>query len=281
MRNLLKMGTLKMQKANRGKTFVLGLGHQRCGTSWLHSYLRKNSEFQSGHTKEWHIWDVLDSPVIRAERFPDGLGRGFPIRPTAIWRRSAYRDPMLYFSYVNTLFSRGQFVGDITPSYSVLDADRLSFIREELLALGANIKILIAVRRPVDRIISAVNYNIKKRNRAREIRSISSSYEDIICEYYKSDGCRLRTEYQHAINNARKIFKAEEIYITSYEKMFSGREIKRFSEFFNTRNVKEYQKVKVNRSGKAPKISQSLVRDMEKSYIETKNYICSNGYADW
>ena len=41
--------------------FILGLGAQKAGTSWLHSTLSKNDNVHMGFTKEYHIWDFVFS----------------------------------------------------------------------------------------------------------------------------------------------------------------------------------------------------------------------------
>lgn len=49
------------------KTFVLGLGHQKCGTTWLYHYLSQSRRFKGGIKKEYHIWDALDVPSMHGQ----------------------------------------------------------------------------------------------------------------------------------------------------------------------------------------------------------------------
>ena len=44
------------------KTFLLGVGCQKGGTSWLHNYLSKHPNTNMGFTKEYHIFDALYMP---------------------------------------------------------------------------------------------------------------------------------------------------------------------------------------------------------------------------
>ena len=50
------------------KTFILCLGHQRCGTTWLHEHLAQSDHFAGGGLKEYHIWDALDSEALQEHK---------------------------------------------------------------------------------------------------------------------------------------------------------------------------------------------------------------------
>lgn len=51
---------LKELKVNTKRIFILGLGHKKCGTSWLHKYLCQSDKFAEGFEKEFHFWDSKD-----------------------------------------------------------------------------------------------------------------------------------------------------------------------------------------------------------------------------
>ena len=40
------------------KKFILGLGAQKAGTSWLYNYFNSRDDFFSGFMKEYHIFDA-------------------------------------------------------------------------------------------------------------------------------------------------------------------------------------------------------------------------------
>ena len=41
------------------KTFVLGVGAQKAGTSWLHHQLASRADTDFGFLKEYHVFDVI------------------------------------------------------------------------------------------------------------------------------------------------------------------------------------------------------------------------------
>ena len=47
------------------KNFILGVGCQKGGTSWLHSQLDKSHHTDFGFLKEYHVFDVLDVPECK------------------------------------------------------------------------------------------------------------------------------------------------------------------------------------------------------------------------
>ncbi len=61
------MTTTESSESN--KTFLLGLGNQKCATSWLHKYLSQNTNFDGGFAKEYHIWDALDIPLVSSQLY--------------------------------------------------------------------------------------------------------------------------------------------------------------------------------------------------------------------
>ena len=44
------------------RTFLLGVGAQKAGTSWLYQYLIQKNNTNLGFTKEYHIWDAVNIP---------------------------------------------------------------------------------------------------------------------------------------------------------------------------------------------------------------------------
>ena len=42
------------------KTFLLGTGCQKGGTTWLFRYLKESPQYVRGYLKEYHVFDALD-----------------------------------------------------------------------------------------------------------------------------------------------------------------------------------------------------------------------------
>ena len=68
-------------KINNNKTFILVIGAQKAGTSWLYRALNERKDTNFGVTKEYHIWDYRENPRFRRQInkavFHRGRGRQF------------------------------------------------------------------------------------------------------------------------------------------------------------------------------------------------------------
>lgn len=48
---------------NEQNTFVLGIGAQKCGTTWLQDAISKSGKANMGPLKEYHIWNANASKL--------------------------------------------------------------------------------------------------------------------------------------------------------------------------------------------------------------------------
>lgn len=116
--------------------FILGVGAQKAGTTWLHRYVAP-----VGPMKEYHIWNTLFGP--HASRISTGFDFDNPLR------QSMLANPEFYFDH----FSNGG--ADITPSYAALSADVFRFIRDGFEKRGVEVAPIFIMRDPVERVWSA------------------------------------------------------------------------------------------------------------------------------
>ena len=123
------------------KTFILGLGHQNCGTSWVYKYLCQSPHFSKGLVKEYHVWDALDIPLLKHNMAKKA---GLNSNPAESIRYAMQNNHGFYFDYFSSLYSKEYSVtADITPSYCGLEAGRLDIIKNEFKKMGVKVKALI------------------------------------------------------------------------------------------------------------------------------------------
>lgn len=109
--------------------FVLGVGAQKAGTTWLWRTLN-NQEFSNmGFQKEYHIWDAkipkLGSPFIAKVENPDNPGLAM--------RRMMQASPRVYLEYFQGIIHDDvTLTGDITPAYAFLDTAILKTVKNLL-----------------------------------------------------------------------------------------------------------------------------------------------------
>ncbi|MBU3728531.1 MAG: sulfotransferase domain-containing protein [Phycisphaerales bacterium] len=105
----------------------LGIGAQKCGTSWLHRQMSRHPQVTFPKGKEYHYWDTGEHPD--ADMWVSSLQ---PSRRT-------------------TPDGRRVVTGEITPAYAILPTERIRAIRERC----PDIRIFISLRNPVERAWSA------------------------------------------------------------------------------------------------------------------------------
>ena len=227
------------------RTFILGLGNQRCGTSWLHKYLCQSNKFAEGFTKEFHVWDRRDLKLFSNKK--THLSLRTLISPKRYQRYRIENSDDYYFSYFDKLMGREKVISaDITPSYSGLRARRLKFIKKKFAEKEIDTKVIILVREPLSRIKSAVRFNLDRGNYSESIKLNETDFESALTQYYKTEHCSIRTRYENIISEAESVFPSDSMYISFYENMFEKSEIERLSKFLQIEPKFEFAKVKIN-----------------------------------
>ncbi len=218
----------------RQKLFVLGVGAQKAGTTWLHRQLCTSPVFEPGFAKEYHTFDALFSPVCSSIRKrlllasqralrPDPSEQPGPSEPPNSQhtkRLSFIERPDNYFEYFDYLWlsqTKIEATGDITPSYSTLDAKTFQLIRTGLLAKGFSPKVIFLMRDPIERIWSMLR--MEWRNRGQML-SFEEEMKRLLASH-QQDGVQLRTRYDRTIHNLEQVFRPEELCFGLYEDLFS------------------------------------------------------------
>ncbi len=141
------------------KQFILGVGCQKGGTTWLHNQLSQNRHVDMGFRKECHVFDALHvkkfawfmnqrinkGKMLRhAPRTGSVITQICPILESADFRKY----PANYFKYFEALARRKHIttVGDITPGYCALPVEALSLIESELEQSGLAVKVVFWMR---------------------------------------------------------------------------------------------------------------------------------------
>ena len=149
----------------------LCIGQQKAGTGWLYDQLQHRDDFWMPPIKELHYFDrpYPDGRTIEAIAKRQKSQR---MTPEEGWREltdvdreffsraiKAFRAPIDLDRY-GDLFAlkAGKLSGDITPSYSTLDDDRIASIAAAFPAL----RVMLIIREPVSRIWSQIAMNDRR-----------------------------------------------------------------------------------------------------------------------
>jgi hypothetical protein len=171
------------------RTFLLGLGCQKGGTTWLHAYLERHPQAIGGFCKEYHVVDAhfrearrtwQDARIARTRALIDTLKRTPGLRRQARiahlervveryerqrWLSADLDRYVDYFAELARAQPDRRLVHDITPSYASLEAPQLAEVRERLEAAGFDVRVLFIMRDPVERAFSAFRMGLSRAER--------------------------------------------------------------------------------------------------------------------
>ena len=215
------------------KTFLLGTGAQKGGTTWLYHYLKASPQFVSGYRKEYHVFDAMDvtGQGYRREWLLDeaeaALGRsrqGKPLNAQVMHLSSMYADQNVYFDYFAGLLGsrpNARLTADVTPAYAMLSAERLTQIKEAFAARGVRTVAVFLMRDPVDRIVSHVRMQIREKPQRWDM-----PVQDVVLKRYAHRENVQRTSYHLTLAELDRAFSPDETYIGFYEDLFSEARIR-------------------------------------------------------
>lgn len=234
-----------------GKTFLLGVGAQKSGTTWVHRWLEGSEGVRMGPFKEYHVWDAATLDACRDFRRPL-WSRGAQNRLQALMQRVPY----VYFEHFRRLLDAPdvRLTADITPSYSGLSADTFKRIRAGFGRRGIAVKVLFLMRDPVARSFSAARMLSDKENRlaAEAGRPATTSAEDWLDRNLQAEYMRLRSDYPATLSALHAAFRPDEIHTEFYETMFTPDGLDRLSRFLGVTADPEKAAQRVNEGRPAP-----------------------------
>ena len=197
--------------------FLLGVGAQKAGTSWLHDQLNRRQDANFGFCKEYHVFDALTLDAFSRYR-----PQSPPLWRWRTWRRERFfQDPNRYFDYFTGLLSRPgcRLSGDITPSYACLSADTLQWIGDAFKERSIRTCPVFILRDPIERLLSQQRMQLRKKkklNPANELRAFNKLADKL--EQHPS----LRSDYVSTLHSLSESFAKEDICLLLFEQLFDA-----------------------------------------------------------
>jgi len=224
------------------KIFILGVGCQKGGTTWLYQYLNANPAVDIGFAKEYHVFDAiyvdecrrfLDDALLRLKQAvnTDGI---MASHPNILKIIDFYRSTENYFEYFDYLHYKSDqtiAVGDITPSYSALPVEAFEHIKVGLEARGFKIKVIFLMRDPFDRIWSHVRMVRKRKLKGYPSFQHDPAEGEAMLSVYRTIPFQIRTRYEKTISNLESVFEIDDIHYEFYENLFKVDSIKKLTSF--------------------------------------------------
>lgn len=276
------------------KTFLLGLGAQKAGTTWLYKYLKEHPECEMGEIKEKAVFsayfknhDTSPRTLKKIEKLQEELGKyAWRVKQrkdvseknqhllNLVDNLSAEIDLRYYLTYFDRLCAANpdvKLVGEITPVYSSLTAENLSTIKKLLETAGYDVKVVFLMRDPLERCYSAMRMNTR-----RETKAGVEKAEGPHKNFAKSavmDWCQIRTCYERIVPEIEKVFAPEDTVIDVYETFFTTEKIEGLCEFLGISYVDADVSNKANTSPREEEPSEEQLATVRRFYDATYEFV--------
>lgn len=251
----------------RKPTFVLGVGAQKTGTSWLYRYLDASSKTALGFQKEYHIWDA---------KFMD-LGRPFRVKEHQIGkdlnlalRFAMQRNDGFYETYFKSLMADGtaSVTADITPSYCGLSADDFVEIKRRIESVGFDLKVVFLMRDPVARCWSATRMVARLRTESGKPTG-QTQMARLFGELFPGPEYAYRTRYDATIRNLEQAFDKDQLFYGIYESLFTQSTTRALADFLGIEFMPDRHGVRANSSPRDEQLPDDLARACRDFYVDT------------
>lgn len=209
--------------------FLLGVGCQKGGTSWIHDYLWHHPQADMGPRKEWHVLDALFVPELRKPRYDrvilqvlrhasapsaSELPAGLVSVAASLLDLSQYFDQ---FHYRLLRDPSRRLVGDITPSYAALPVEAFELVRDGFAARGVEVRVLFVLRDPVERCWSQV----RMMRRDNPDAAFPPSEAEHLRRAHTTWAHQVRTRYDQTLARLEAVFPPEALHVALYEQLLT------------------------------------------------------------
>ena len=158
----------------------LGIGAQKCGTTWLHRTLSRHPDVGFPGGKEVHFWDTH-------------LGtRGLA------W-------------YAGLFKHERKLEGDITPAYGFLPVEIIQQIRRWA---PPDLRLIYMIRDPRERAWSSARKALERAEMTHDEAS-----DQWFIDHFRSAGSMQRGNYEGCIRNWRTVFPEDSLLVVRYEEL--------------------------------------------------------------
>ena len=275
------------------KNFILGVGGQKCGSSWLQFYLSQQSCVDMGPMKSFHVFDRLFveehqyNSMSAMEAVSKKMNDYIKNDSNAIGYLKVDLTNNLdnYFDFFDFLYKRNDsvsLVGDITPAYSAIKSSDFLLIKNGLESRGFNVKVVFIMRDPVERIWSLVRMaRLKSKVKKVNFFDMIQSEEQQVLDWYQNSRCIKRTQYEKTILALESVFEHDNIFLGIYEDFFNKDNISKLNYFLCLSTGVPDLDIRVNASPKVELLSVDTQKEIANFYSNTYKFIAKRFDVDY
>ena len=255
------------------KTFLLGTGCQKGGTSWLFHYLRDSPQYARGFRKEYHVFDAIDIPsqayrrlevADAAERTLTRAHKGRSVNAQIMLLAAMQANPTFYYDYFAGLLTtrrEARVTADVTPAYGMLSSGRLDEIRTEFAARGIRTVSIFLMRDPVDRVLSQIRMQVR-----RKADRFGAPLHEVLLQRHDKPAYASRTRYDHTLAVLDEAFEPDELHFAFYESFFHQDRVREVCDFLGIDFHPPKLDVRKNASPPADDVPETTLRTVAETF---------------
>ena len=175
-----------------------------------------------------------------------------------------------YFDYFSGILYMNPDIfltGDITPAYSSLQPEVFEIIKKGFEERGVTVKVVFLMREPVERCISAAQFNLGRRNPDKEAADFTvNKFERYVKKNYSSESFQAKGRYDLTMENLEKVFDRDNIHYQFFENLFEAGNIEKICQFLGLEFTPARAEEKVNESRLKLEISDKLRGEIRAFY---------------
>jgi len=275
--------------------FVLGVGAQKAGTSFLYQALDAHPDVEMSKPKEMRAFNshfLPDECKVLAERLRNRIPALLERDPldlsdnqreffnVLIRTMAIHYDLREYPRYFHTLLREtgAKVTGDITPAYQLLAGDHFKAIRE-LLEKDFDLKVIFLMRDPIDRLYSAFRMRDRYNAKIRPDREIRVPAPQRFIQNDRTRASEGRTRYERTIEALEQAFDPAQLHYAFYEELFRPETFEEISRFVGVTGLSPDFEEKVNASPDQGGLSAEDVAVAREYYAATYEF-CLARFGD-
>ncbi|MDB5972519.1 MAG: hypothetical protein JWQ90_4969 [Hydrocarboniphaga sp.] len=247
------------------KLFLVGVGAQKAGTTWLARYLGEHPDVYVSRLKELHYFDAVCPTPSRVDvgkrmiRLAKEVSAGLELNGSrvnvkamdkllaVIDRLQMQADPKYpYMRFFHDRVKEESVFCDITPGYSLLDASGY----QSILKMHPRVRFIFLMRDPIERYWSALRMGVRKMKNFDPDRRFMDLLEDK--DYF------FRSDYKRTIEELEKVAKPEQIKYVFYENLFTDETAAQITSFIGVTPLPAKFDQIVNPGAKIPLAADKL-----------------------
>jgi|TARA_B110000908_G_C10172318_1_gene411490 hypothetical protein len=283
--------------------FLLVLGTQKCGTTWISNQLRSHSQHQSCAIKEWRALTKAISSSMQVKDYSVTLSYVSENYWHSLNKNSkrlfasANLDNYLSVQKSSLTWKHDQSfksVGDITGANGLMDIELLRFFAQHAQSVGFNIKPMFIMRDPVERHFSAAkmkfNNTLKINNQVFNKDKHVESLNQYVLDALLFKSFINRTKYELVIPKIEDMFSKSNILYLFSENLLQEKAIDKVTDYlglkrFDDDGMNGYPKSLSNESRIKHILNENIRQKIRESYsstyIFTRNHFGSRIPKSW